>query len=132
QNGSRAAAAAGLQTNFFQNTGNRVTDCRSRCERQVDDAKRYAQTFGRDRADQLTHTGDLKCGLLDDLCDLTDRAVTSALDCRLDNTRAGNADVDNGLRLTDTVECASHERVVIDCVCKYNQLCAAHRTVILS
>lgn len=53
----RTAAAADLQTNFLQNTRNRVTDRRRRCERQVNDAERHTQALACQCANQLAPYG---------------------------------------------------------------------------
>ena len=38
-----------------------------------------------------------------------------------DNTRAGNADIDDGIRLGYAVESACHERVVVRCIAENNE-----------
>ena len=76
------------------------------------------------RAHQLTHTGDLEGGFLDDVGDFGQWAGS----CRhlgkggTHNTGAGYAHVDDTVGLTHAVEGASHEGVVLRSVAEHHQL----------
>lgn len=49
-----------------------------------------------------------------------------------DNTRAGNADIDDGIRLGYAVESACHERVVVRCIAENNEFCASKAVVLFA
>ena len=114
--------AAGFQTHCLQDMCNTVADSRCRCQRKVYDTKRNAQHLRCFCANQLTHSSDLECGFLDDVCNLIDRRIRILGYGRTYNTRAGNAYVDNAVWFADTVECTSHKRIVFRCIAENNQL----------
>ena len=113
--------AAGFQTHCLQDMCNTVADSRCRCQRKVYDTKRNAQHLRCFCANQLTHSSDLECGFLDDVCNLIDRRIRILGYGRTYNTRAGNAYVDNAVWFADTVECTSHKRIVFRCIAENNQ-----------
>ena len=62
-----AGAAADLESHGFEDACHAVADGGRGCERKVYDAVGHVETFGSFICDELTDTGDLKCGLLDDV-----------------------------------------------------------------
>ena len=67
--GSGAMGAALFQTHLLEDMGHRVAHRRGGSQGQVHNAEGHAQTAAGFGAHQLTHTGDLEGGLLDDVGD---------------------------------------------------------------
>ena len=113
---------AGFQTHCFQNMCNAVTNSRCGCQRKVYNAERNAQHLRCLCTYQLTHSGDLECSLFNDVCNLIDRSVRILGYGRTYNARSGNTNIDNAIRLTDTMERTSHKRIIFRCITENDQL----------
>ena len=48
----------------------------------------------------------------------------------MNHARSGNADAHDTLRLTDTVECASHKGIVLYGIAEHDELCAAQTVTV--
>ena len=114
--------AAALQTHFLQNICHTVADGRSGSQRQVHNAERHAQTAGSFLCHQLAHTGDLESGLFDNIGNGGDVTVAGLCQCCTHHARAGNAHVDFAVRFAGSVECTSHEGVILGGIAEHHQL----------
>ena len=123
-------STAGLKTHLLKDVCHRVADGGSGCERQVNDAEGHVKASCRLAGNQLTHTGDLEGGPLDDLGKSRQVAVSRPLDGAGNNAGAGNANVYNTFGLANTVESARHKGIVLGYVGKNNQLGAGHGAVV--
>ena len=74
---------------------------------------------------QLTHAGDLEGGFLDGLRHHVKGLALDGLQGVVHHAGAGDAHVDDALRLAHAVERARHEGVVLHRVAEYHQLGAA-------
>ena len=74
---------------------------------------------------QLAHARHLEGGLLDGLGHDTNIGPTAAFESVLDNTRAGDTDIDDCLRFRNAVESACHKGIVLDRVAENNEFGAA-------
>ena len=119
-----------LQTHFLQDPGNTVAYRRSRRQAQIHNAKGNAQATGSLHAYDLTHTGDLEGGLFNGIGNYIKGLALYALQSMVNNARTGNAHVQDALRLTNAVESAGHKGVVLHCIGKNHQLCAAQSIVV--
>ena len=132
QAGRGAAAAAAFQAHLFQNVRNAVADGGRRGQRQVDDARRHAETLAGEVCHQLAQAGNFERRALDQLGHLIHRGVFRQLGQRSTHrTGAGNADVDLAVRLARAVERARHKRVVLGRIAEDDQLGIAHAHVVL-
>ncbi len=123
EGGGGAVAAALLKAHFLENVRDGISDGGSGSEGEVDDTEGYAETPARFLCDELTHACNLERRSLDEIRDLGDILAFAVLcKCRAHYARARNADVDNGIRLTDTVERARHKGVVLGSVAEDNEL----------
>ena len=96
-------------------------------EGQVDDALLDVQTACRLAAHELAGAGDLEGGLLDALGDLHHVGRLGELgEGGGHDAGAGDADVDDGVRLARAVDGARHERRVLDHVGEADELGGAH------
>ena len=93
---------ADFQTHFLQNPGNAVAHSGGRRQAQIHNAEGHAQPFGGFHAHQLAHTGDLEGGFLNGLSHHIKGLALHPLQGMVDNTGAGNAHVDDALRLAHT------------------------------
>ena len=120
-----------FQTDFFQNAGNGIADCRGRSQGQVHDSERHAQHGSRFGTHQLTDTGNLKCCFLNSFCHFVQRSVVrKVVQHGPNHARAGYAHAEDGIRFAHAVECTGHERVILYRVAEYHQLCSAHALVV--
>ena len=82
-------------------------------------------------AHQLTHTGDLEGGLLDDVGDFVNgQGLVHLGKGGTHNTGAGYAHMDDTVGLTHAVEGACHEGVVLRSVAEHHQLGTADALLI--
>ena len=111
-----------MQSHLLKDIRNTVSDRRCRRQRKIDDTKWNTHTFGSLSGHELSHTSDLKCRLLDLLCQMSEVCTMLRLQCFSHNTRAADADIDDLICLGHAVECTRHKRIVIRCITEYHQL----------
>ena len=116
-----------LQTNLLKDLSNTVTNCRSRSQRQIHDAKLNTKTSGSLLCYQLTNTCYLEGSTLDHLTK-SFKILTSYLFQRsLNNARSADTNVNDSVCFCHTMESACHKRVIIRCIAKNNKLCTTKR-----
>ena len=121
-----------LEADLLKDIRNGISDRRSRCQGKVNDTKRNVQPLGSLLCNELADTRYLKCGLLDRLAEYLKVLAAYFFQSMFDNTRAGNADIDDGIRLGYAVESACHERVVVRCIAENNEFCASKAVVLFA
>ncbi len=122
-----------LEADFFQYICDGIADRWGRGKRQVDDTERNAEHLGCFGSDELAHPGNLERRLLDELGDFVQRRVLRELaESRANNARPRDTDIEHNVRLANTVECSSHERVVLWCVAEYDELRGTYALIVLS
>ena len=104
---------------------NTVADCRSRSQRQVDNAELGIQAACSLLCYQLADAGNLEGSLFNRFGYHTDIAVTHLLQCVFNNARSAYANVDNAFRFGYAVEGTCHERVIRHSIAEYNKLSTA-------
>ena len=92
---------------------------------QVHNAKGHAQPPRCLYAYQLAHTGDLKGGLFNQLCNIVNGVVRELGNSRAYHTGAGHTYIDYAVRLGHTVKGTSHKGVILRGVAKHHQLAGA-------
>ena len=132
QSSSSTWCTTALQAHFLQNIGNRVTNSRSRSQRQINNAKRYAQTTGSLSSHQLTYTGNLESSFLNGFSHLCKVSTLQILQSVLYHTRTANAYANHLFCLANTVESTSHKRIIPRSISKYYQLGTAQSILITS
>ena len=123
--------AADLQAHLLQDPGHTVANGRGRRQAQVHNTKRHAQPFRSFYAHQLTHTGDSEGGFLHRLSHHVKGLALDTLKRMVHHTGAGNAHIDDALRLADSVEGTGHKGIVLYGVGKNHQLGAAQAVLVL-
>ena len=83
-----------LEADLLKDIRNGISDRRSRCQGKVNDTKRNVQPLGSLLCNELADTRYLKCGLLDRLAEYLKVLATYFFQSMFDNTRTGNADID--------------------------------------
>ena len=115
--------AALFQTHLLEDMGHRVAHRRGGSQGQIHNAEGHAQTAAGFGAHQLTHTGDLEGGLLDDVGDFVNgQGLVHLGKGGTHNTGAGYAHMDDTVGLTHAVEGTRHEGVVLRSVAEHHQL----------
>ena len=120
-----AMGAAALQPQFFQDPRHRIADGGGGRQGQVYDPKGYIQPLAGFPCHQLTHTSDPKSGLFDGLRHHVKGLTLDGLKGVMHYARAGDAHVDDGLRLAHTVERTGHKGVIFHRIAEHHQLGAA-------
>ena len=111
-----------LQTNLLKDLSNTVTNCRSRSQRQIHDAKLNTKASGSLLCYQLTNTCYLEGSTLDHLTK-SFKILTSYLFQRsLNNARSADTNINDSVCFCHTMESTCHKRVIIRCITEYNQL----------
>ena len=94
----RTGRAAAFQTNFLKDVGHAVTYSRRWGKGQVNDPELGSQPFGRFLGHELSDAGNLESCFLDGLGHDTNIGPTAAFESVLDNTRAGDTDMNSQWR----------------------------------
>ena len=121
----RAVPADNFQPELFEDVRDGISPCRGGCKRKIDDAEARPEALGSLFCDKLTCARDLECGAFDGLRGIREVGIGHELQRVLDDAGAGNAHVDDGIRLPRAVEGARHEGVVLYRVAEDDELRAA-------
>ena len=116
---------ADLQPHLLQNPGHGVPDGRRGGKAQIHNAERRIQTAAGLSGHQLAHAGHLKRRLFHGLRHHIQRLALYGLQGVVHHAGAGDAHVDDLLRLAHAVERAGHEGVILHGVAEDHQLGAA-------
>ena len=123
QSCSCTRCAGFCQTHFLKDFRDTVTNSRCRCQRKVDDTKRYIQTFGCFSCDHLTNTSDFECGTFYCFAQCFKIFASYFFQCFFHNAGAADANIDGTVCFTNAVESTCHEGVIFYGVAEYNQFC---------
>ena len=117
--------AAHLQPHLLQDAGHAVPHSGGGGQGKVHDAEGGVQAAAGFLGHQLAHAGDAEGGLFDGLGHHIEGLALHALKGVVHHAGAGDAHVDDPLRLAHAVEGAGHEGVVLHSVAEHHQLGAA-------
>src|SRR5437660_9675801 len=107
--------ARALKSHGFENVRHRITGHRRRRQRKIDYAERNSQTARSFTANQLAGPREFERKFLDYLRKVLKwKLGIGMLDCVIDNSGAGHADIQHGFRLADAVKRPGHEWIVFD------------------
>ena len=123
----RAVRAAFFKTHYLQYLRNAVAYRGSGSKGEVDHAEGHTETARGLLRNKLAHARYLEGGLFYRLRHDVKALALALLECVGDDAGAGHTDVYDRLRFADTVERPRHKGVILNCVRKYDELCAAHR-----
>ena len=128
--GSRRAGL--LKADFLEDVRDGIADCRCWREGQVDYPERHSEPLRGFLGDELAYAGYLEGGLLYRFAkSLEIGAATAVAQNCMDDARAGNTDIDDGIGLADAEEGTGHERIVVRGVAEHDKLSASDRTLVL-
>ena len=122
--------SAAFQTHFLKYMRHRISNRRSRRERQVNDPERHAQPSRSLLRHELTHSCDLERRPLDDIGDLGNIRVRSLRESRSNHARTAYAYIHHTVGFADPVKRARHKGIVLRRVAEYNELCRAEAIVV--
>ena len=120
---SRPVRARALEPQGLDDLRDRIAGRGRRREREVNDAEAKPQAARGFAPDEFARARELEGEALDEFRHLVERRILWRVAHRVvDDAGAGDADVDDRFGFADAVECARHERVVLDGVGEADEL----------
>ena len=123
--------AALFQADLFQNVSHRISHCRCGRQRQVHNAEGNSQPLAGHSTHQLTHPGDFKSGLFDNIRHFRNGSVLGFGQSSPYHAGAGNPYVNDAVCFSYTVERPCHKGVVLRSVAEHHQFGGADAVAVL-
>ena len=115
------------QSHYFEYLRHAVAYRGRGSERKIDYAEFRAEQLSRLAAHELTRARDLERGLFYDVRNRRKVGALALFKRGRNYSGSGNADVDRRFAFAQSGERSRHERIVLNRVGEYDELCAAYR-----